>query len=80
MRKMSIQYLDNPGAMDFGQISTLLTEYGAGRSELDRTGAEKAFANTSGCASCSALYINRDEASISTMMIKREDASWFLFS
>ena len=46
MRKMSIQYLDNPGAMDFGQISTLLTEYGAGRSELDRTGAEKAFANS----------------------------------
>lgn len=46
MRKMSIQYLDKPGEMDFGQIAALLSEYGAGRKGLDRAGAETAFANS----------------------------------
>ena len=40
---------------------------------------EKAFWNTSGCASCSRLYMQRLEPSISIRMIKTEDISCCFF-
>jgi hypothetical protein len=41
---------------------------------------EKALLKTSGCASCSALYMHREEAIISTRIMKIAEMIWFLFS
>lgn len=43
--------------------------------DTDHHTPEKAFLNTSGCASCSSEYMHRLEPSISTRMMNTDDKS-----
>ena len=48
--------------------------------DIDHHNPEKAFLKASGCASCSKLYMHKDEAIIRTKIIRIEEKSCIFFS